>query len=364
MFTYLKSRFFILRSLIVVTTIFTISLLGSSLVYADHTVDHDVQNLKGGLGALEQRVWDCEQGIEGACPGTTGPQGDTGADGTSCTVEQGLTSATIICDDGTTATVTDGLDGTGSGSADELPPEITHDAPPVLTEVSPLSINYTITDDNEVAYYVIQDTQHPENIKTVIAAPGEATINFVVDHNLSEGPNAFLVMAVDRAGNNATSLVTTEYILPLLEIGDTGPAGGIVFHVTDGGLHGLETAPVDQSSAPWGCYGSSIDGADGTAVGTGAQNTSDIISACGEGTAAEIAHEYMLNGYFDWFLPSKDELDLLYQQKAVVGGFADDFYWSSTEYDSNFAWLQNIIDGYQCYCSKGPILRVRAVRAF
>ena len=41
--------------------------------YADHNVDHTVENLKGGLGALEERVWDCEHGIGGACPGTTGP---------------------------------------------------------------------------------------------------------------------------------------------------------------------------------------------------------------------------------------------------------------------------------------------------
>ena len=49
--------------------------------YAEHDVAHVVENLKGGLGALEERVWDCEQGIGGACPGTTGPQGDAGPQG-------------------------------------------------------------------------------------------------------------------------------------------------------------------------------------------------------------------------------------------------------------------------------------------
>ena len=49
--------------------------------FADHDIDHVVQNLKGGLGALEQRVWDCENGFEGACPGTTGATGPAGADG-------------------------------------------------------------------------------------------------------------------------------------------------------------------------------------------------------------------------------------------------------------------------------------------
>jgi hypothetical protein len=53
-------------------------------VLADHDPEHSIANLKGGLGALEQRVWDCERGIGGKCPGTkgdTGSQGETGATG-------------------------------------------------------------------------------------------------------------------------------------------------------------------------------------------------------------------------------------------------------------------------------------------
>ncbi len=48
-------------------------------------------------------------------------------------------------------------------------------------------------------------------------------------------------------------------------------------------------------------------------------------------TAAIIADAYSLNVFNDWFLPSKDELDLLFQQKSVVGGFASAHYWSSSE---------------------------------
>ncbi len=81
-------------------------------------------------------------------------------------------------------------------------------------------------------------------------------------------------------------------------IGDAGPAGGIVFYITpgSGGLHGLEAASTDQdggSGVPWGCYGTEITGADGIAVGTGAQNTSDILAGCSEvGTAAKLADAY------------------------------------------------------------------------
>ena len=63
------------------TVILTMLMLGSNPAYADHNVDHVVESLKGGLGALEQRIWDCENGVNGACPGTTGPQGEQGMRG-------------------------------------------------------------------------------------------------------------------------------------------------------------------------------------------------------------------------------------------------------------------------------------------
>ncbi len=90
------------------------------------------------------------------------------------------------------------------------------------------------------------------------------------------------------------------------QIGDTGPVGSKVFYVDDTGCHGLEAAPADHSSTvKWGCYGIQITGT-GTAVGTGAQNTADIFTGCRtSGIAADIAVNYELNGYADWFLPSK-----------------------------------------------------------
>ena len=66
---------------------------------------------------------------------------------------------------------------------------------------------------------------------------------------------------------------------------------------------------------------------------------------CGTaGIAARVADDYSLNGYDDWFLPSKDELDELYLNRLVVGGFAG-AYWSSSEVDGNFAWRQSFFDG-------------------
>ena len=149
-------------------------------------------------------------------------------------------------------------------------------------------------------------------------------------------------------------------------IGDNGPAGGKVFYVSDAGLHGLEAAPADQSSgAVWGCLGTTISGANSSARGAGAANTAAIVAGCAEAnTSAKIADAYALNGYTDWYLPSQDELNLLYQQKTVVGGFANSNYWSATESGSNVAWGQYFNSGYQLNLHKGLTLPVRAVRAF
>ncbi len=151
-------------------------------------------------------------------------------------------------------------------------------------------------------------------------------------------------------------------------IGDWGPAGGIVFYITDGGQHGLEAPPADQYSSEgweWGCFGTDISGAEEPAVGTGAQNTADILAGCGDrGIAARVAVGYEQNGFTDWFLPSKDELNLLYQQKDVVGGFASYYYWSSSEHDIGNAWAQYFNNGSQFTNYKTYTNRVRAVRAF
>jgi hypothetical protein len=148
-------------------------------------------------------------------------------------------------------------------------------------------------------------------------------------------------------------------------IGDTYD-GGIVFYL-DGNGGGLVCAPTDQSTgAEWGCYGTAI-GETSTAVGTGAENTAKIVAGCSTaGIAARICTDLVVNGYNDWFLPSKDELNLMYQNLKVagIGGFASDAYWTSSEYSANPAWTQYFFNGNQYGYTKDFALYVRAVRAF
>ena len=152
-------------------------------------------------------------------------------------------------------------------------------------------------------------------------------------------------------------------------IGDTGPGGGKVFHVTNGGLNGLEAAPVDQATAPWNCFGTDVASVDNIAIAgtpdsnSGAVNSPLIAVACG-GAAAVAAVYIWPNGQADGFLPNKEELNLLYAQRNVVGSFASFVYWSSSEYNSNNVWYQVFANGVQFDVSKGSTLGVRAVRAF
>ena len=68
-----------------------------------------------------------------------------------------------------------------------------------------------------------------------------------------------------------------------------------------------------------------------------------------------------------WRLPTKDELNVLYQNMDKIGGFTTNYpcyYWSSTEYDNNYAWRQMFSNGFQVDYFKYSNYYVRAVRAF
>ncbi len=196
----------------------------------------------------------------------------------------------------------------------------------------------------------------------------------------SQGLIIFCTDCASGAGELQIKLSSAWKNLPVGDVNDPPPPaigdtyqGGIIFYL-DGSGGGLIAAPSDQSSGEWGCYGDTISGADDTAIGTGAQNTIDIELGCTTaGTAADICANLTLGGYSDWFLPSKDELNLMYLKigqgntstSGNVGGFVDNYYWSSTEYDYYSAWNQSFTNGSQGYINKyNPYNSVRAVRAF
>ncbi|MCB0669741.1 MAG: DUF1566 domain-containing protein [Saprospiraceae bacterium] len=141
--------------------------------------------------------------------------------------------------------------------------------------------------------------------------------------------------------------------------------GGKIFYLKNDGT-GLVAASSDQSTGtPWGCESVAITGADGIDLGTGAQNTVDIEAGClTPGTAADICANLDLNGFDDWFLPSKNELNELNIQSNQIGGFIGVSYWSSSEISPDLAWAQFFGGGNQNATSKSNLNRVRAIRAF
>jgi len=178
------------------------------------------------------------------------------------------------------------------------------------------------------------------------------------------------------------------------KVGDTGPAGGIIFYVTTDitdDWRYLEVVPATaEFVSVWGLFGTDVTGTD-TSIGSGRKNTDiianlgdvifdyidgngDVDKIGGEGTAAMKCRELEINGYKDWFLPSRDELDCMQRVlfKQGIGDFSADEYWSSSVggTEKYGAWYQQFSDGYQndYYVEYGHSrmnkLRVRAVRAF
>jgi len=182
-----------------------------------------------------------------------------------------------------------------------------------------------------------------------------------------------LVGATGVAGTNGTDgSVGATGGYPVHTIGESY-GGGIIFFVYDGGQHGLIAATADQGAGiRW--YGGSYTNtcARGDGIGAGLKNTAIIIAnqgpVDGNTFAARFCNEYLVTvgatTYGDWYLPSKHELNLLYLQKNVVGGFAVEYYWSSTETDNLNAWGQYFFGGIQFDYDKSNSAYVRAVRAF
>ena len=162
---------------------------------------------------------------------------------------------------------------------------------------------------------------------------------------------------------------------PVYQIGDM-VQGGMVFYVDETGEHGLVAAQDDlEGTFEWGCYQEDVDGADSKWIGSGLQNTMDITNqGCqtenGGITAAQAALDAHLGGYSDWYLPSIGELYQMYiaigqgSENVNIGGFVNDWYWSSSEDNNSNAWDVNFNYGYTLYYYKDNTYRVRVIRAF
>jgi hypothetical protein len=158
--------------------------------------------------------------------------------------------------------------------------------------------------------------------------------------------------------------------------------GGVVYYIyqsgdlgyIEGEEHGLVVDVVNLTEPEWGTSGVVL-GTTSSSLGSGAANTQAIVSYIGAGSyTAQVCNDLVKNGYNDWFLPSKDELNLMYQNRAAIDATASsnggynltlNSYWSSTEASIQDAWVHNFSSGAQHgYFKFSDTPLCRAVRAF
>ena len=177
----------------------------------------------------------------------------------------------------------------------------------------------------------------------------------------------------DKFAFTLGALTKGQYRYEVTENPATYAAGDFVqgglYTFTDSG-YAYITAEADQStSAQWGCQGTLIlEGATPEAIGQGVINTPTIVATCATaGIAARLADQLVLNGFSDWFLPSLEELGMMWTElaSAGLGSFVNQSYWSSTQADATQAYTVDMNNGNPNFHNKSQTNRhTRAMRRF
>ena len=329
-------------------------------------------------------------GLTGAngTPGATGPQGVAGINGNDGTFPPGTVAGEMNYWNGTAwVTVAPGLSLPGNqaltlslcngvptwGPCPAVLPTVTTTAVSLIPNTSASSGGMVTSDGGATltAWGVCWSTSANPTLansfsQNMVSSGSFSSALTGLTANTMYYVRAYATNSVGTAYGNEVSFTTTIFTIGL------SFQGGIVAYTLQAGdpgydanvPHGLIAAPSDIIAAPWGCQGTLISGADGTAIGTGNQNTIDIMNGCtSAGIAASLCGDLVLGGYSDWYLPSRDELNQLYINRVAIGGFVSNWYWSSTEYNNYNALIQSF-NGFQVSNYKVNYYNVRAVRAF
>ncbi len=296
----------------------------------------------------------------------------------------------------------------------ETGPVVTGAGGTITASVTPTPLDGTVT----YAWY-LDGAEMLNNAGSVASTGGMFEFGRQPDEVwLESGPH---VLAVEVTAGDMTfsdqkvvvaSSTGTVGTIDAYEAGDIGPSGGYVFYndeigydldsdgtieegeknILGDGKRYLEAAPSDlllgdsDNFHIFGYYRTTSNGAPvligtATGIGTGQANTTALVAAMGSTAyisstkstttttvdyAARLCDIHEAGGYADWFLPSKDELDLMYRylKKNYLGGFSEVYYWSSSEYNADNACYQHFSSGTQYVNGRVLEHRVRPVRAF
>ena len=202
-----------------------------------------------------------------------------------------------------------------------------------LTKLRLEQVNYIITgsvdamgDDYSVTVRVldVSNGEYP-NIKDELMGSGS--------RELRNGVNNLMAEFIGGMSTEGDRITQTRQWQGSTNIGDRGPGGGFIFYAENG------------------VY----------------MEVSQVLGSYNWDQAIEVAKNYKGGGFTDWRLPSRNELEMIYQnlrRRKNMTGLGDDIHWSSSQFSPSNAWYQRFSNGSQYNGSKGTTFSVRAIRQF
>ena len=177
---------------------------------------------------------------------------------------------------------------------------------------------------------------------------------------------------------NGTNWCKYDGTIVTLSVGSICGGGRIAYILQPGDAgydpnktHGIIAADTSYwANNKWGCDGTLIPGAIDSVIGTGMQNTIDIVNGCATvGTAAWSCYNFSFDGYEDWFLPSNLEMLQIIQNKNIIypinqNDYLDEFYWTSKQYDSGRAYVVSRYRDNVTFDKSSSIMAVKPCRYF